>query len=286
MAKYCPNCGNRLPDEAVFCDNCGTRVDLRRPDAGVPVQQSIQGNYRAVPDAPKKKAGGKGVGLLILLFLIVAAGFGIYKYLQGGIGLPDLPVSIPSLLPESGSGNGSDDPGQGTYDPSGEDEAGSQGASQTSQGILSPEGDPSFEDFLFYETDVYKNGIPDDAVLLTAGNISGEWKFCLTFNRGVEWDERIDEIGIAEVSFTSDSASLILHPQMIRYGSSVSPEDEDEVGYPVFTGTWDNEYIDLLGGDISIGLGPFYSYEGKEYVIGNIVARSTGLFGEVLLVRP
>ena len=73
---------------------------------------------------------------------------------------------------------------------------------------------------------------------------------------------------------------------MIRYGTFVSPEDEDEVGYPVFSGTWDDEYIDLMGGEISIGLGPYYSYEGKEYVIGNIVVRSNGLFGDVLLVRP
>ena len=277
MAKYCPNCGNRLPDEAVFCDNCGTRVDLRRPDAGVPVQQSIQGNYRAVPDAPKKKAGGKGVGLLILLFLIVAAGFGVYKYLQGSIGLPDLPVSIPSLFPGSESGNTADDP---------EQETGPEEDPQISQGMLSPAGDPTFDDFLFYENDVYANGIPDDAVLLTAGSISGEWKYCLTFNRNSELEERIDEIGIAEVSFTSDSASLILHPQMIRYGTFVSPEDEDEVGSPVFSGTWDDEYIDLMGGEISIGLGPYYSYEGKEYVIGNIVVRSNGLFGDVLLVRP
>ena len=277
MAKYCPNCGNRLPDEAVFCDNCGTRVDLRRPDAGVPVQQSIQGNYRAVPDAPKKKAGGKGVGLLILLFLIVAAGFGVYKYLQGSIGLPDLPVSIPSLFPGSESGNTADDP---------EQETGPEEDPQISQGMLSPAGDPTFDDFLFYENDVYANGIPDGAVLLSAGSISGEWKYCLTFNRDSELEERIDEIGIAEVSFTSDSASLILHPQMIRYGTFVSPEDEDEVGYPVFSGTWDDEYIDLMGGEISIGLGPYYSYEGKEYVIGNIVVRSNGLFGDVLLVRP
>ena len=152
--------------------------------------------------------------------------------------------------------------------------------------MLSLADDPTFDDFLFYENDVYANGIPDGAVLLSAGSISGEWKYCLTFNRNSELEERIDEIGIAEVSFTSDSASLILHPQMIRYGTFVSPEDEDEVGYPVFSGTWDDEYIDLMGGEISIGLGPYYSYEGKEYVIGNIVVRSNGLFGDVLLVRP
>ena len=277
MSKYCPNCGNRLPDDAVFCDNCGTRVGSVQVNAGVPVQQNIQGNYNVASSSPKKRSGGKGIGLLVLLLLIGAAGFGVYKYLQGSTGLPDLPVSIPSLFPGSESGNTADDP---------EQETGPEEDPQISQGMLSLAGDPTFDDFLFYENDVYANGIPDGAVLLSAGSISGEWKYCLTFNRDSELEERIDEIGIAEVSFTSDSASLILHPQMIRYGTFVSPEDEDEVGYPVFSGTWDDEYIDLTGGEISIGLGPYYSYEGKECVIGNIVVRSNGLFGDVLLVRP
>ena len=274
MAKYCPNCGNRLPDDAVFCDNCGTGVGSVQVNAGVPVQQNIQGNYNVAPSSPKKRSGGKGIGLLVLLLLIGAAGFGVYRYMQN---TTDLPVSIPSLFPGSESGNTPDDP---------EQETGPEEDPQISQGMLSLAGDPTFDDFLFYENDVYANGIPDGAVLLSAGSISGEWKYCLTFNRNSELEERIDEIGIAEVSFTSDSASLILHPQMIRYGTFVSPEDEDEVGYPVFSGTWDDEYIDLMGGEISIGLGPYYSYEGKEYVIGNIVVRSNGLFGDVLLVRP
>ena len=91
---------------------------------------------------------------------------------------------------------------------------------------------------------------------------------------------------MAEISFTEGTATLILHPQYIRYGSHVDPENEDEVGYEPFTGTWDNEYIDLNSNETYIGLGPFYSFDGKDYVLGNIVVKKTGLFGDVLLIRP
>ncbi len=154
------------------------------------------------------------------------------------------------------------------------------------QGILKPDGDPWFDEFLFYEDDVYYNGLPEGSLLQSAGYINGEWKYCLTFNRTLAGEERIDEIGLAEVSFTSDSATLILHPQYIRYGTHVDPENEEEVGYQPFTGTWDNEYIDVSWNGIFIGLGPYYSFDGKDYVLGNIIVKETGLFGDVLLVRP
>ena len=35
--KTCPNCGNRIADEAAFCNNCGTAV------AAAPVQEAPQG---------------------------------------------------------------------------------------------------------------------------------------------------------------------------------------------------------------------------------------------------
>ncbi len=159
-------------------------------------------------------------------------------------------------------------------------------ASDVPQGLLSPDGDPWFDEFLFYEDDVYDNGIPDGAVLLTAGQVTGQWKYCLTFNRTIEGEERIDEIGLAELSLDGDTATLVLHPMYIRYGSHVEPEDEAEVGYPVFTGTWDNAYIDVSGEGIAIGLGPYYFHDGKDHVLGNIVVTKTGMFGDVLLVRP
>ena len=33
MAKFCPNCGNQMPDEAKFCPKCGSAVGQRNPQA-------------------------------------------------------------------------------------------------------------------------------------------------------------------------------------------------------------------------------------------------------------
>lgn len=149
-----------------------------------------------------------------------------------------------------------------------------------------PEEDPRFDEFLFYENDVYNNGIPKTAVPQPAGFISGGWKYCLTFNRTIPGEERIDEIGLAEVSFDGDQAKLILHPRMIRYGSHVEPEDDASVGYVPFTGTWEEDKVEVAANGTAVTIGTFYSYEGKDYALGSIIVKETGLFGDVLLVRP
>ncbi len=154
------------------------------------------------------------------------------------------------------------------------------------QEIPTPDGDPWFDDFLFYENDVYENGIPTTAMLMPAGSVSGEWKYCLTFNRTFPGEERIDEIGLAGVSFDGNRAEMILHPQYIRFGSHVEPENEASVGYTPFTGTWEDERIEVSANGTVITLGTFYSFEGKDYSLGFIIIKETGLFGDVLLLRP
>src|SRR5260221_10299901 len=34
ILMFCPQCGNRLPEDAVFCNRCGTRVSNPNPDIG------------------------------------------------------------------------------------------------------------------------------------------------------------------------------------------------------------------------------------------------------------
>ena len=268
MAVYCPNCGKKLPDYAEFCDNCGTRIPKvkEEPKRSVPLKET-----------GKKKSSvlGKIVKWFVILNLIGAAVMMVPALLESVFHR-----TAPAVQPAAtGIAVHTPDSGRPTTVPAQTDE----------QDIPQGLGDITnvwFDDFLFYENDVYDNGIPAGAVLREAGYISGEWKYCMTFNRTLAGEERIDEIGTAEVSFSEYGAQLILHPQYIRYGTDVSPEDEADVGYEPFAGTWDPEYIDLSDGGISIGLGPYYSYEGRDYVLGNIVVRDTGMFGDVLLVRP
>ncbi|MCR5450748.1 MAG: zinc ribbon domain-containing protein [Solobacterium sp.] len=299
MAVYCPNCGKKLPDYAEFCDNCGTKIPLMNtPQFSSPAKTPEKKNFSVL-------------WKIVKWFFILNVVAGIFLLLIGGLEsiFHRTPPADPPAQQTVNNNTGSGTEKPSTVKPTG---------NQTSSGNQTPveqqthtESTPVpavpevqtpvvedipqglgdltnvwFDDFLFYEDDVYNNGIPKGAVLREAGYIGGEWKYCMTFNRTIPGEERIDEIGTAEVSFSEQGAQLILHPQYIRYGNDVMPETEEEVGYEPFSGTWDPEYIDLSDGGIAIGLGPYYSYEGRDYVLGNIVVRESGMFGDVLLVRP
>ncbi|MBR0451220.1 MAG: zinc ribbon domain-containing protein [Oscillospiraceae bacterium] len=299
MAIYCTNCGKQLPDDALFCDNCGTRVGAPQynnnyqqyPQYQQPIQNQFQGMqtvqpYQNDPFPTKKKQSsflGKVLKFFVALAVVFALVFGAIVFLEKVYHRTPPATDPQSNVQPGTSGSSSDKPASSDTSPS---PSGQTPADDVPQGILTPDGDAWFDDFLFYENDVYDNGIPDGAALQSAGYISGQWKYCMTFNRTIPGEERIDEVGLAEISFTEDTATLILHPQYIRYGTHVDPETDEEVGYEPFTGTWDNEYIDLMGNGSSVGLGPYYSYNGKDYVLGNIVVKQSGLFGDLLLVRP
>lgn len=285
MAVYCPNCGKQLPDYAEFCDNCGKKIPVNKAQERPVLSKETE----------KKKSSGLLAFLKWFVILNVVGGIGIAL-----IGILESvfhrtpPAELPSQqTADTNTGTGKPDPVKTaeTQTQSGGTPVPVQTETQTSVPEDIPQGlsditNVWFDDFLFYENDVYDNGIPENAVLREAGYTSGEWKYCITFNRTLAGEERIDEIGTAELAFSEHGAQLILHPQYIRFGSDVSSEDEAEAGYEPFAGSWNPEYIDLSDGNISIGLGHYYSFEGRDYVLGNIVVGETGMFGDVLLVRP
>ena len=277
MSKYCTNCGKKLPDNANFCDNCGTRF-----------------NTSAFQEPSLKKKSSFGNKLLIILLIaafLFVAGFGLLIFLER-IYHRIPPEPVPSHVEEAVETEEPEDIPVVIEDDLKEEpvdtpeETPVTNETDVSQGMLMPDGNPRFDEFLFYENDVYYNGIPEGAFIQSAGSIYGQWKYCFTFNRTFEDEERIDEIGLADVSFDGDTATLILHPQQIRYGTDVSPESEEEVGYPLFTGSWDNESVDLEADGIAVSLGVFYGYQDKEYVLGNIIVKDSSMFGDVLLIRP
>ncbi len=277
MSKYCTNCGKELPDNANFCDNCGTRFNTSAYQEPVPKKKSSFGNKILI-------------FLLIAAFLFVA-GFGLLVFLER-IYHRIPPEPVPSHVEETVETKEPEDIPVVIQDDLKEEpvdtpeETPVTNETDVTQGMLMPDGNPRFDEFLFYENDVYYNGIPEGAFIQSAGSIYGQWKFCFTFNRTFEDEERIDEIGLADVSFDGDTATLILHPQQIRYGSDVSAENEEEVGYPLLSGSWDNESVDLEADGIAVSFSNFYAYQDKEYVLGNIIVKETGMFGDVLLVRP
>lgn len=290
MKKYCPNCHKEVSQEAFFCDNCGTRLTPVQPS---PITTDIK---------PKKPFWKTLLKILFICCILFIALFLVIVFLENVYHrIPPMPTPTPEttssetiqteipqvtamvkVVKETASPTTTPNTKPETPIPTPVPTP----TDDIQQGLLIPNGNPQFDEFLFYENDVYNNGLPKDAIMQPIGLSNGSWKYCLTFNRTIAGEERIDEIGLADLTLDGDNATLILHPQMIRYGTHVEPENEQDVGYQPFTGTWDNEYIDLSSGDIAIGLGPFYTSQGSEYMLGNIVIKENGLFGDVLLVRP
>lgn len=288
MKRYCPNCHKEVSPEASFCDNCGTRLDTIQPS-------SITTSTKV-----KKPFWKSLLKIILFLFILFILAFIALIFLENIYHrIPPMPTPTPEVAThetvqtEIPQVTPTPEVIQETVVPTITPEAKVETpiptiepTSDIAQGLLTPSGNPQFDEFLFYENDVYNNGLPKDAIVQPMGLSNGSWKYCLTFNRTIAGEERIDEIGLADLTLDGDNATLILHPQMIRFGTHVEPENEQDVGYQPFTGAWDNEYIDLSSGDIAIGLGPFYTSQGSEYMLGNIVIKGNGLFGDVLLVRP
>ncbi len=77
--KQCPNCGRQFPVTDVFCDNCGCQLDLIAPEQAQPPQQPFVLPTQQPPAqtttvyAEKPKKTGVLIGLLVAIFLILAA---------------------------------------------------------------------------------------------------------------------------------------------------------------------------------------------------------------------
>lgn len=162
---------------------------------------------------------------------------------------------------------------------------------QTAQGDIpqqsnAPSGNPTFEEFAFYENDIAINGVPSSAVINGAGTANGSWKYCLLFNFNMKNEAVIKEVGLADLTLTDQTATLVLHPQQLLMDGEITPETDEGVGYQPFSGNWTNEAMDLTGNGVSVNLFSFYSDGGYDYVLGTTLKTETGMFGVIVLMRP
>ncbi|WP_365316429.1 zinc ribbon domain-containing protein [uncultured Methanobrevibacter sp.] len=67
MSKYCPNCGNVLPDNAKFCLNCGYKLDSQNNSFTNKEEESLN----------NQNIFKNGQIFLILIFLVIIIGGGI-----------------------------------------------------------------------------------------------------------------------------------------------------------------------------------------------------------------
>ncbi len=73
--KFCPKCGKRLPQDALFCGGCGYSYSESKKPQQIPAQQK--------PVSPKKKGKGGIIAIIIILILALLGGGGYYAYENG-----------------------------------------------------------------------------------------------------------------------------------------------------------------------------------------------------------
>ena len=100
---------------------------------------------------------------------------------------------------------------------------------------------------------------------------NGKWRYNLRINGAVTFDER----GYAEISVhdrNDPPVCITLHPNLIsENGMSFIVSDEDVAYEPFAGGRIENSEMKLDGNNCLMTLKQFYAYEGKEYLLANLL---------------
>jgi tetratricopeptide (TPR) repeat protein len=73
MAKFCHNCGAKLPDDSVFCTDCGAKQIEVAPAAPQQPASQQEVSPQPTPQKPKKKKTGMIAGIVAAVLVIAAA---------------------------------------------------------------------------------------------------------------------------------------------------------------------------------------------------------------------
>lgn len=87
MAKFCPNCGKEVPENAVNCPACGKSLAAPSAPQGAPVIVNVENKNNNVNNggyAPFVSIKNKWVALLLCFFL---GYIGAHKFYEGKIGM-------------------------------------------------------------------------------------------------------------------------------------------------------------------------------------------------------
>lgn len=86
MAKFCPNCGQELAENAVFCPNCGNAIAPT-----VPVQPAVQPTAQPVQPVVQPvqvaQPASKSDGAWVLISAGILVGLNVLSYLLGIVGV-------------------------------------------------------------------------------------------------------------------------------------------------------------------------------------------------------
>jgi hypothetical protein len=100
---------------------------------------------------------------------------------------------------------------------------------------------------------------------------NGKWRYNLRINGAVTFNER----GYAEVSVhdrNDPPVSVILHPALISEDGMRFAVSDEEVDYEPFAGgRIEKNQMKLEGNNCVMYLKQFYAFEGKEYLLANLL---------------
>lgn len=155
------------------------------------------------------------------------------------------------------------------------------------QGLHAANGNPSFEDFDWFEDLIY-GGLPENAYYPKVKYIEGIWKYRIRIRYDSSTDGyQYDEIGVADLSLDYENVELIinLHPQMGKDAYEAWLLSDEEVGYEEFRGGFnDRGGLTLSGNDVLCDIDEYYEYEGSEYVIGSLYTQQD-IIGDIMFLR-
>ena len=132
----------------------------------------------------------------------------------------------------------------------------------------------SFEEFDELYGQMMYEGLPEDRTNLAVINASGTWRYNIKIRNNSFGGGMFDELGYAEMAVSTKSdprVQIILHPRLVAEGDSTRERTDEEAGYQPFGGDFDeNRKLKLTGNDCVLEIKRFYSWNGKEYLIGTM----------------
>ncbi len=238
---------------------------------------------------------GKKIAIAVLiaanLFMLVVGIITIPPNLRGDAEDTDTPAAIELVPPVSTQEPGTQEPGtqeQGTQEPGPIDTPDAVGESPAPEELpvdLSTEERPDLEDFLWYTEDVFYNGVPADANIISSiSPLTGSWKAFIIYDPENEFDSNAMEYLNIVIAGTENDLSLTLDWYLIFWSNEGESFDETDMEDTVFNGKWENGGLWASGAG-TIRLTQFYEINGKQYAVGTMDTPD-GIPAQVALVRP
>ena len=137
----------------------------------------------------------------------------------------------------------------------------------------------------WYVQDVYSNGIPSDAVIITDfDDILGSWKGMIYADIKGEYGKRVVQMTNMIITGTGKKTSLTVDWYVRHDIDGEKTENEEDKKDTEYTGSWDGGKLTVSGSG-TIRFDTFYEYNGKQYAVGEV----DSLFGVpavAAMVRP